>query len=165
MDITIRSKEQLKSMNPIIVEALQNASKTNKEVPLIYQYLHNPNKPLIVDSENKIGTISNIHKAVDGDYVGVANIKNILALASNFEHVIDNLAVSLHSDTGKFEVDAFIIYDKHAKNDIKVRNEKVEELSKSPKYGEIPIMSQHSPTMMQDIANTLMDEYKKLMQD
>ena len=165
MEIVIRSKEQLKNMNPVIIEALQNAQKFHKEIPLIYQYLHNPNKPLIVDNENKIGMVTNIHKSTYGDYVGTVSIQNILALASNFDHTIDNLGVSNHSDTGRFEVDAFIIYDKHAKNDVKVRNEKLESLSNIPKTGEIPIMSQHNPKMMKEIADQLVDEYKKLMQD
>lgn len=158
--VIIRTAKKFESMNEMLIEAINNLIKSKKEIPLIYEYLHNPNKELIIDSDNKIGTISNVRKDKKGNIIGDVAIYNILKLANNYQGCIDNLTASYHPDTKQIEIDAFIIYDKTAKENIKSKRNQISDLSKP---GEAALMSEYGPEMMKDISDALIEEYNKLV--
>lgn len=156
-NVIIRTKEQLKVMNEHLREALYNKTRSSEPTPLIYQYLHNPKNEFIVDNDNTIGSIVNIRKNKNGDIVGDVNINSILKLANNYQGCIDNMMGLFNPDTSKFEIVAFVVYDKAAKEliDNKPKN--------AVKPGVIPFMSGVDPVTMKEVSETIMGEYKKLV--
>lgn len=165
--ITIRTKEQEQKMNPSLQDALSNLLKNPKrEIPLVYQYLHNPNAELIIDSDNRIGTITNVRRSRDLDIIGDVSINSILKLASNFDGEVDNMMASYHQKTSRIEIDAFIIYNKMAKEEIQIKKKyqenRINSLSKS---GEIPIMSHNGTDVMKEVSETLLKEYENMINE
>ena len=158
--VVIRTKEQLLSMNEYLVKGLKSLKKTD-EIPLIYNYLHNPKNELVVDSNNRIGMVTNIRKNSRGDIIGDVIISNILKLASNFVGVIDNIAASIEPSTNNIKINAFIIYDVEAKNKVTEIKKKSNSIAK---LGEIPLMSNVDQDMMKEISDTLLNEYKNLVE-
>lgn len=162
LTITIRTRDREKTMNPALQDALSNLLKDpKKEVPLVYQYLHNPKEGLVVDSDNKIGIVTNVRRDSHWNIIGDVVINDILRLASNFVGEIDNMAASFNKVTHECNIDAFIIYDITAKNMVDERRSK-QSISLA-KYGEIPIMSQSDPDMMKEISKELIKEYENMM--
>ena len=163
----IRTESQLKKMNPSLQDAISFLLKNpHKKVPLIYQYLHNPTKELVIDCDNRVGTITNVRRNKIGDIVGDVTINDILKIASNFVGEVDNMAASFHEDSKRIEIDAFIIYDKVAKNEIRVNRENQQnKIGALSKVGEIPIMSQNSAETMREISEKLMKEYEIMVNE
>ena len=165
LTVTIRTKEQEKKMNQLLQNALSILMRNpHKEIPLVYQYLHNPNAELIIDADNRVGTITNVRRNRAGDIIGDVAINNILKIASNFVGEIDNMAASNHPDTRRVEIDAFIIYDKTAKDEIRVRKQNVlnGRMDAFAKSGEIPIMSRNGVDTMREISEKLVKEYENM---
>lgn len=160
--IVIRSKKEQSKMNPEILQSLKSEFHSDKKIPIIYQRLHNPNEPLVIDSDNKIGQISNTRQSSNGDIIGDIQIFNVLKLANNFEGTIDNIAASLNLDTGKVNLDAFIIYDKVAKDELRLR--KATKGFDLAKEGEIPLESNIKQEDLVAINDKLMEEYRKLVE-
>lgn len=164
VNISIRTKKQMNKMDARLVDALHHLLQESVEIPLVYQYLHNPKKEFIIDSDNRIGTVKNITKMENGDIVGDVSIKNILKIASNFNGVIDNMVATVNPKTNSMEIIAFIIYDKHAKEEIVSKNvRRFVDATKLPKSGEIPIMTQYGNDMMKEVSKTLISEYKTML--
>lgn len=164
--VTIRTKEQMENMDERLVSALKSLETDNREIPLAYQYLHNPNKEFIVDSDNRIGTVTNIRKSDNGDIVGAVNIISILKIASNFTGTIDNMVATLDPKANHVKIDAFIIYDKHAKDEIISKNvRRVVSPDRLARAGEIPIMSNMGADVMQEVSKTLLSEYESMMKE
>ena len=163
----IRTESQLKKMNPSLQDAISFFfNYPHKKVPLIYQYLHNPTKELVIDCDNRVGTITNVRRNKKGDIVGDVTINDILKIASNFVGEVDNMAASFHEDSKRIEIDAFIIYDKVAKNEIRVNRENQQnKIGALSKVGEIPIMSQNSAETMREISEKLMKEYEIMVNE
>lgn len=159
--IIIRSLEQQSKMKPEILQALKSLFNTNKTIPIVYQRLHKPGAPLIIDSDNKIGEMTNIRKENNGDIVGDVTVYNVLKLANNFDGAIDNIAASLNAKTGKARLDAFIIYDKVAKDEIRLL--KSMNANGLAKEGEIPLESSVKQEDLMAITDELMEEYRKLV--
>ena len=165
LTVIIRTKAQEGKMNPALQEALSFLLKNrHKKVPLIYQYLHNPKAELVVDADNRIGTITNVRRNSNGDIVGDVTINDILRLASNFTGVIDNMAASYHQESNHPEIDAFIIYDKTAKDEIKVKRTRTGNLAPLAKPGEIPIMAQDGVDVMREVSEKLLKEYENMIE-
>lgn len=167
LTVKIRTKMQESKMNPTLRDALSFLMKNpHKEIPLVYQYLHNPNVELVIDSDNRIGTITNVRRDKDGDIVGDVSINNILKLASNFVGVIDNVAASIHPNTNRIEVDAFIIYDKAAKDEIRIKRDfQRRKMASLAKAGEIPIMSSNGADTLREVSEKLMKEYENMIME
>lgn len=153
--VIIRTFDQIRMMDENLVKGLTSIKPFDK-IPLIYNYLHNPNNELVIDNSNRIGTVTNVRVNDKGDIVGDIDILDILKLASNFEGVIDNIAASINPTNGEVTVNAFIIYDIVAKNKIKE--------GKRLKHGEIPLMSTTDPEMMKEVSEKLVEEYKNLIE-
>lgn len=167
--LKIRTKEQLKTMNPRIEEAVRNSIRDGRAIPLVYQYLHKPGKELIINSDNTIGKVTNIRYDEHGDLVGDVEIIDILKIASNFVGVVDNLMASpkpMHSerDGYRLTLDGLIVYDKFAKDDILARKRRMLEsdfAGRLARPGEIPIMPTSSDKLtMREVTNKLVDEFK-----
>ncbi len=139
-EVVIRTNRQLKSMNLAIVKALEDAAGMKKgRIPVIYQYLHKPGTPTIVDDTNIIGYITNIKKEKNGDIVGDIGIISLMKLAIHYQGVIDNICVSIDPSTKATKIDCFIVYDRSAKSEI----DRLREEKKNPrvfKRGEIPFV-------------------------
>ena len=76
------------------------------------------------------------------------------------------MAASFHQDSKHIEIDAFIIYDKVAKNEIRVNRENQQnKIGALSKVGEIPIMSQNSAETMREISEKLMKEYEIMVNE
>ena len=166
---TIRTSEQMSKMDSRLVEALKNAtSEKGRKIPVVYQYLHRPNEPLVVDVDNTMGEISNIRYNEDGNIVGDFHIINILKIASNFQGVIDNIAASPKPSSGKnpykFTLDACIVYDRVAKEEIlRKKQEARNRISgRMAKPGEVPIVaSGYGMPTLKEISEKLVDEFEK----
>lgn len=141
-EIVIRSKEQMDSMQKEVRDALYHLVKQNNmSVPVVYQYLHKPGVELTVTTDNTMGMMSNI-RMKDGAVVGDIEIYDILKIASNFTGVIDNFAISQNNKIPNkpvYAFDAFIIYDKVAKERILQRKRNTEERLAMP--GNVPLVS------------------------
>lgn len=153
-------------MDERLVSALISLDHSKREIPLAYQYLHNPNKEFIVDCDNRIGTISNIRKNTEGDIIGDVKLMSILKLASNYTGTVDNMVASFDAETNRAKIDAFIVYDKHAKDEIVSKNlRRVVDVNKLAKSGEIPIMSSVDSNMMKEMSEKLLSEYEDMMKE
>lgn len=160
--VIIRTKEQLTNMNHVLVNALNNLAKSNKEIPIIYQYLHNPNEEVIVDVDNTIGTARNIIIDGKGDIVCNVKIRDLMKIASNYQGVIDNILATMNPNNNECEVNAFIIYDKFAKQEIMDRKKLMQNNSDLARPGDIPFVSEYGADMLKEVSETLLEEYKKL---
>lgn len=175
--VTIRTEEQLKKMNPQLVEAIKNSIRNEgKPIPVVYQYLHKPGEELVIDSDNTIGKVTNMRFDGKGDVVGDIEIMNILKIAANFQGTVDNIVASVKpiGNTGrtKLTVDGLIVYDKVAKEEILRKKREQQVLAESDfcerlaKPGEIPIMpavaeGDMSMTKLKDVSEKLIDEFKQ----
>lgn len=166
-NVVVRSVKQQRKMNKNVLDGLILACKRNKPIPIVYQYLHNPNEPLIVDADNTIGKAYYLNCVPGGDIVASVEINQMLRLSVNWQGVIDNIAVSFHSDIGKkgaFMIDAFIIYDAEAKAaiDKKKENTVVSLNRQLAKPGVVPFVSSgDNNAIIKDATNTILEEFKK----
>lgn len=139
--IVIRSKEQMSSMQEPLVYALKQLIKQNNfSIPVVYQYLHKPGVELSVTTDNTMGMMTNFRMKNDA-VMGDIEIYDILKIASNFTGIIDNLAVTTQQ-SGKgttYKVEAFIVYDKVAKERILQKKKNMEERLAMP--GNVPLIS------------------------
>ena len=173
--LVIRAEKQLKNMDSRLVEALKNSIGENyKAIPVVCQYLHKPGEELVVDSDNTIGKVTNIRFNGKGDVVGDFEIMNILKIATNFQGTVDNIAASAKPNgkgDPKFAVDALIIYDKLAKEEILRKKRDMERqlmesdfCTRLAKPGEIPIVpsatGKASVAELLDVTEKLVDEFK-----
>lgn len=168
--VTVRTREQLTNMNVQLVDALKYEinRRRGKRIPIIYQYLHNPNVPLVVDRDNTIGYIDNIRKDKDGNIVADLEMLNLLKIASNYQGIIDNIAASFKPNEKRITIDAFIIYDKVAKEEILQRKKERQTSMENrlAKPGEIPFMvSSDSNEAVHSITDKLMVEFNKRMSE
>jgi hypothetical protein len=165
--VVVRTANQQKKMSRELLQALTNACKSNKGLPIIYQYLHNPKEELIVDSDNTMGYVRNVHRNHKGDIIADVEIMQLLRISSNWQGVIDNIAASPKPNQNNIiTVDAFIVYDAEAKSEIDKRNE--EKRLADPlegrlaKPGVVPFMSSgNDDTNIKEISEKLIDDYKK----
>lgn len=160
---TIRGVEQLESMDPRLTSALIALTKRPKlQIPLIYQYLHNPKESIVVDDDNKIGYVTEFKHTSIGIIGSV--VLDILKTNSNqFQGVIDNLMVTINPNTKNPECHAFIVYDKDAK--VMIDSRKQEQLKdlQLPKPGEIPLATEQVD--MKDINKQLVEQFESAMKD
>ena len=163
-DVMIRTSDQVLSMDSRLVDALNYSTKKNDKIPLVYRYLHNPNEEFIVDETNKIGNISNIRKTSKG-YIGDVEIHDIIKLAINYQGTIDNLLVTYNTNIGRFEVNAFIIYDKIAKSECdKRKKDRLNNINRRlPRPGEVPFSSSYDNIDVKRACEALIEEYNKHM--
>lgn len=155
-NIIIRSKDQLNKMNKALTDALYETTKfSGTKIPLIYQYLHNPNSKVYVDETNSIGFITNIRKDKMGNIAGNIIINNPLSsLSTHFTGIIDNMVVVPNSNGSGHKILAFIIYDKGAKQTIDNKSQVYS------KVGQIPDMMGISNEKMKEISNEILKEYE-----
>ena len=163
--VVIRNNAKMQMMDKLLLDGLELLTLKKSEVPLVYTYLHNPNKEFIIDGDNKIGKVFNIRKTKNG-IVGDVELLSILKLASNYTGVIDNMMAEINPHTKKIEIKAFIIYDKIAKEDIvRKRNQSLDTLNQRlAKPGEIPFVSSYDNFDLSKINDELVKEYQKLME-
>lgn len=160
--IVIRSKKQMDSMQEPLVHALKQLIKqTNISVPVVYQYLHKPGVELSVTTDNTMGSMTNI-RMKEGAIIGDIEIYDILKIASNFTGVIDNLAVT-SQQTGKgttYKVDAFIVYDKVAKERILQKKKNMEERLAMP--GSVPLISgEEKSVAIKDATKAILADFER----
>jgi hypothetical protein len=166
-NVVVRSVNQQRKMNKNVLDGLVLACKRNEPIPIVYQYLHNPNRPFRVDEDNTIGKAYYLNCVPGGDIVASVEINQMLRLSVNWQGVIDNVAVSYHPEIGKkgaFMVDAFIIYDAEAKAAIDKKKENtVASLNqKLAKPGVVPfVSSSDNDAFMKNAADTILKEFKK----
>ena len=158
--VVIRTREQLHKMNPDIVGGLMNLTHTDRHTPMIYQYLHSREKSVEIKPDITIGEIYNVRKDKNGNIIGDVKLFFMNRLSVNYQHTIDNLIASIHPETNSIEVDAFIVYDKEAKELVRERRRS----AASPKPGRIPLVSGIDPVTMKEITDTLVEEYNKLVE-
>lgn len=164
--VTIRTKHQLEHMPQGLQVAIAEALKDrDRSYPVVYQYLHNPKEPLIVDADNTMGHLTNIQKNKHGDIVGDLSIILILKVASHFQGVIDNIAASYAAGTGVPTIDAFIIYDSIAKAEILRKKKEAEDdlNARLAKPGEIPFVASDDGIDMKEITGKLIREFEKVI--
>jgi hypothetical protein len=132
-------------MNPALVSALEECRVKGLRVPIVYQYLHNPNKQLEITQDNLVGYVSNIHYVTKGEdslLIGDVEIDDLLRVAVNFEGKVDNMMAEADADGKSVHIKAFIIYNKIAKDIINKKKE--DEINKRlPRPGEIPYVGNH----------------------
>ena len=160
-NIVIRDISQLCSMDNRLADALKNLTFKKQTIPLVYQYLHNPNKTFIIDIDNTIGKVFNIRRSSNGIIADI-QLNDVLTYASNFTGKIDNMMADFNPNTNEIEIKAFIVYDKVGKeNCIK---QKTQSLNKQlPKPGEIPFMPSKDNLDMKCISEELINEYNKFI--
>jgi hypothetical protein len=165
--VVIRTANQQKKMNQELVRALHGANKNSKGIPVVYQYLHNPNEPLIVDSDNTMGYVYNVRRNHRGDVIGDVEIMQLLRIAVNWQGVIDNIAASPKQEqNNQYTVDAFIVYDIAAKARIDKKREEQKlvhpmGVNRLAVAGEIPFMpSADDNSFIKEASEKLTEEYK-----
>lgn len=150
---------------PLIYALKQLVKQNNISVPVVYQYLHKPGVELTVTTDNTMGTISNI-RMKNGAFIGDIEIYDILKIATNFTGVIDNLAVTSQQSSGKttYKVDAFIIYDKIAKERILQKKKNMEERLAMP--GNIPLISgEETSVAIKDATKAILADFEQRFAD
>lgn len=135
----IRTKEQLKTSKKEIVKALLEETKNKKKrtFPVYYKYLEESRPKgvftprLRPDESQKIGTMTDIRIADNGDIIATVNTQDVLSVSDNFSGVIDNIVVTI-INTGvenhgvpqlSLDIQYGIVYDKFAKKVIDTKKE------------------------------------------
>lgn len=171
--IVIRSKEQLSFMQKEVRDALLYLVKQdNMSVPVIYQYLHKPGVGVDVTVNNTMGMMTNIRMR-NGAIIGDVEIYDLLSIASNFTGVIDNFAITCYrKEEGHYrgtqhmayKFDAFIIYDKTAKERVLRNKKNMEERLAMP--GVVPLMSdEDAGVALKKASEEILEDFRRRFGD
>lgn len=159
--VIIRDKEHFSSMNKVLKDAIKNSMR--KTIPLVYQYLHNPDIEFYVDDDNKLGEVSNLRFDNKGNLIGDILLYDMLHLAIHYQGGVDNIFASINQKTKKPEVYGFVIYDKFAKSVIDDKNKnKSNNDTFEIRPGNVPIVSNIDNVKLQEVCEEIIEEYKKL---